>query len=100
MTDDNIIQTSKTVVTTSPTITTSSVQIIGTNPSRIAFYIWNNSANSVYLTFGPTSNASGPTIILATFATYTSNGPVCYIGAISGIRNSGTGNVTIHELIR
>lgn len=102
MTDNagfGLVQTSKVVVTTSPVITTASVLLVGTNNSRAAFYIWNNSANSVYLTFGPVSNASGPTLILASFSTYIS-GLVCYTGPISGIRNAGTGTCTVHELIR
>lgn len=94
----SVYPTSNRVVTTSGAVTTSSVQLVAENKARRAFYIWNNSANSAYITFGPTSSSATPTFILPTFATLVVNGPVVWTGPISAIRNSGTGTLTVTEL--
>jgi hypothetical protein len=86
-------------VTTSVSVTTASVLIATTNTSRKGFIIWNNSSNSIYLSFAPTSSSSTCTYILPTFASWVYNGPIIYQGPISGIRNSGSGTVTLYELV-
>lgn len=89
----------KATITTTPSIALSSTLIVGKTPTRVGFYIWNNSSNSIYVTFGPTSNSSTPTVIIPTFTSYISLGSAVYTGPISGIRNAGSGTVTITELI-
>lgn len=75
-----------------------SVVIAPANAARKSFYIYNNSANSAYITFGPTSTSATCTALVATFTSFVMSGPVCYTGAISAIRNSGSGVCTVHEL--
>lgn len=95
-----IVQTGKVrVVTTTVPTTPSSAIILPANPARIGFYIYNNSANSIYISFAPTSSGSTPTIILATFAEKFMIGPVVYTGDISATRNSGSGPATVYELL-
>ncbi len=94
---DNPFSTS-TRITTSANIGTQSVLIVDTNPSRKGLIVWNNSANSIYLAFGPTCSSAACTAIVATFTSWTYAGPIIYQGPISGIRNAGTGTVTITEL--
>lgn len=94
-------QSSTTVVTTVPSFAaTVSTLLIAANPNRKALFLWNNSANSIYLSYALTSNSSTPTFILATFATFGPGnyGPVVWTGPISGIRNAGTGSVTVYEV--
>lgn len=90
-----------TTVTTSASVTTSSVQILAANPDRIALFIYNNSANSGYLTLGATSTSSTPTFILGTFAQFTwPFASIIYTGAISAIRNAGLGTFTCTEIVK
>lgn len=72
--------------------------VLPANTARKGFIIYNNSANSVYLTYGPVSTGSTCTRILATFTQYESLGPVVYTGQISAIRNAGAGTLVITEL--
>jgi hypothetical protein len=85
--------------TTSASVATTSVQIIDSNPNRRCLYIWNNSSNSAYITFGPVSSGSAPTAIVASFTSFVMNSGVIYTGAISAIRNSGAGTMTVTECI-
>lgn len=75
-----------------------SVVIAAANANRKGFIIYNNSANSVYMTYGATTNSATPTAILATFAHY-QQGVTNYTGQISAIRNAGTGNCIFNELL-
>lgn len=84
---------------TSANVATSSVVVVPRNSTRKGFVIYNNSANSVYITYGPTSNGSTCTRILATFANFESMGPTVYTGEISAIRNAGTGSLIITEIL-
>lgn len=95
----NVFVTNQVQKTTTASITNSSVLIAPANPNRRGFTIWNNSANSIYITFGPTSASASPTFILATFATLSFQPPNCWTGEISGIRNTGSGTVTIYEFL-
>ncbi len=88
-----------TPVTPGVNVLLASVVIAPANPRRIGFYIFNNSSNSVYVTLGPTSASSFCTQLIATFATWACNDPICYTGVISAIRNAGSGVCTVHELI-
>lgn len=76
-----------------------SVVIAPANPKRIGFMLYNNSANSTYVTFGPTAVAASCTQIVATFASWPFFYPVCYTGPISAIRNAGSGVCTVYELL-
>lgn len=82
----------------SPVITTTSQLILAANPLRKGLILYNNSANSVYVALGSAANSStNMTFILATFAHLIFPSPI-YLGAIYGIRNSGTGTVLSTEL--
>lgn len=85
-------------ITVSPVITTVSQPIIAPNPDRKGLTLYNNSANTVYCAYAPTTiTTSIITFQIATFASWTMPDPV-YTGVISGIRNSGTGTVIATEL--
>ncbi len=85
-------------ITTTASITTASAVVVPVNYKRKGLIIFNNSANSVYLTYGATSSSASCTRILATFTQYETYGPVSYTGVISGIRNAGSGTLTVTEL--
>lgn len=88
-------------VSVSPVITTSSVKIVNANPARKALVLYNNSANSVYLsTATPATSGTNLFYILPTFTqvSLTQLMPnTVYTGAIYGIRNAGTGSVVVTE---
>lgn len=83
----------------STNVVTTSVVILPANSNRKGFIIFNNSANSTYVTFGPTSVASTCTRLIPTYASWEVTQGAVYTGAISAIRNSGTGIITVYELI-
>lgn len=82
----------------SPSILLVSQVVVPANPDRRGLIIYNNGANSVYLTYGPVSVSAACTRILATFAQWEMMGPVIYTGQISAIRNAGAGTLIITEL--
>lgn len=96
MPEDKFLQSNHIKQTTSPAIAQTSVNFIGPNTARKHFYIWNNSSNSIYITFGPVAVSSSPCFLIPAYSTHVSTN-VCWTGHISGIRNAGTGTVTIHE---
>lgn len=71
--------------------------LVSANANRRCLYIWNNGANSMYLTFGPTSNSSTPTTLVPTFSSFIMTGLPIYTGIISAIRNAGSGGTTAYE---
>lgn len=91
--------TSSVIKTTTPSITTASVQLVGTNPNRRGFQVWNNSSNSIYLSWDSTSSSATPSVILASFQTYSMTSGVIWTGPIAGIRNSGSGTCTVWEFV-
>lgn len=86
-------------VTVSTLILLVSKVVLQTNLNRKGLIIYNNSANSVYLGFGLTVTGATCTRILATFTQFEMLGPTVYVGAISAIRNAGTGALNITEFI-
>ncbi len=84
-----------TPLTTPSFAATVSTLLAPSNANRKGFTLWNNSANSIYITFAATSSSATPTFILATFQTLSFM--FAYSGPIAGIRNAGTGSVTIWE---
>ncbi len=86
-------------ITASPAIlTTPSVKIIAANANRKGLYIYNNSANSIYIAFGsPANSSTNMTQIIPTFTAYVLPFPV-YRGDIYAVRNSGSGSALITEL--
>lgn len=74
-----------------------SIVISPANPNRIGFTVWNNSANSAYLTFGATASSASPTYIHPTFSTLAFFGPAIYTGVLSAIRNAGSGTMVVTE---
>ncbi len=87
------------VITTTGVIATTGQLLIAANPNRKGFYLYNNSANSIYVTFGsPPCAGSNITFILATFAQFVETMPVHYTGPLCGMHNAGSGTVTITEI--
>jgi hypothetical protein len=74
-----------------------SKQVAQPNTLRKGLIIWNNSSNSVYLSYESVANSASCTFILATFQSWVMPNPI-YTGIISAIRNSGTGTLTVWEL--
>lgn len=75
-----------------------STQIMPANVKRRGLVIYNNSANSVYIAFDTTCNSGNHmTIIIPTFQSWVMPLPI-YQGAISAIRNAGSGTLLITEM--
>jgi hypothetical protein len=89
-------QVSQSIATTTAVLL-SSVVICAANQNRKGFSIWNNGANSAYITWGPVSSSSSPVIILATFSSYICLGPLIWTGIMSALRNTGSGNIVVTE---
>lgn len=75
-----------------------SIQVAAANSRRRGVMIWNNSANSGYCCFAASCTSASPTRILATFTTWEPQQSLVYQGAISCIRNAGTGGMAVWEL--
>lgn len=75
-----------------------SALLVGENPSRRGFVIWNNSSNSCYISCDTVSIAASCTWILATFQAKEVLS-IAYTGPLSAIRNSGTGTWTVWEFL-
>lgn len=87
------------LITTTGVIATTGQLLLAANPNRNGFYLYNNSANSVYVTYGsPPCAGTNITFILATFAQFIETTGVHYTGPLCGMHNSGSGTVTITEL--
>jgi hypothetical protein len=94
-----VVSAVKSTRTTTASVTNSAAQVLGANNNRKGFSVWNNSSNSVYLTFGPAPcTSAAPTLIIATFATFQMFTPVVWAGELCAIRNSGSGTLTITEI--
>lgn len=96
---DDIYRATSVTTTTSANVATTSVLIVQANLFRRCLYIWNNSSNSAYITFGPVSSGSTPTAIVPSFTSFVMNAGPIYTGPISAIRNAGTGNMTTTECV-
>lgn len=83
---------------TSTNVLLVSVQIAAANPNRRGFIIFNNSSNSVYVSFANPAVASAAVRIIATFTSWEVLAPICYTGALYAIRNAGSGAVSVWEL--
>lgn len=94
------IETTPAALITVTPVAVASAVIAQPNPRRIAFIIYNNSANSVYISYGATAVSAQCTRIIATYTQVEVNATVCYTGVLSAIRNTGTGNVIVTELVR
>lgn len=94
-----LAQSNGTVRTVSASVGTSNALVVYANKRRQGLTIYNNSSNSVYITFGPVSNGSTCTRILATFTQFDMLGPAIYRGEISAIRNAGSGALVITEYL-
>ncbi len=81
------------------TVATQSVQIAAQNLNRQGFVIFNNSANSCYVSWESPAVAAQCIRIIPTYASWECYGPGVYAGALYCIRNSGTGAVTVWEII-
>ncbi len=85
-------------ITKTALITTVSQVIVPANPSRVGCLIWNPTANSVYIAYGPVCDGNKQTAIILTNTTWAMPNPT-YTGIISCIRNSGSGSIFVTELI-
>lgn len=95
----NTVPTAVVPIITAVPVTTQSVVVLAANPNRKGLVIYNNSANSVYMRFDVTVTGATCTRILATYAQWDMVGPTVYQGPIAAIRNSGSGNLIITELV-
>lgn len=93
--------TSSSVTTPVPTtnVLLISIVVLPANPNRKGFILYNNSANSVYVTYGATSSSASCTRLIPTFASWEVTQGCIYTGIISAIRNAGSGTVVAYELI-
>lgn len=87
-------------ITTSAAIpvSPSSVQIIGANVNRKGLYIYNNSANSIYVAYGSANTGSIVTQIIPTFASFIVPATAVYTGPVYATRNAGSGSAVVTEL--
>lgn len=86
------------VISVSPTITTLSQVVLASNPARVGMVIYNNSANTVYLSFADTANSGTKCgYALPSFTQLAFLQGLIYTGTISGIRNAGTGTCVVTE---
>lgn len=97
--EDSMTQCADAKITISASVLLSSVLVLPANYDRKGLIIYNNSSNSVYLTFARTSASNTCTRILAAFTQWDMLGPVVYTGAIAAIRNAGSGTLVITELL-
>ena len=81
------------------TVATASLQIAPANLNRRGFVVFNNSANSCYVTWENPAVAAQCVRLIPTFASWECYGPSVYAGALFCIRNAGTGAVTVWEII-
>ena len=88
-----------TYLKTSTPVVTASIKIANINKNRKGFVVFNNSSNSVYITYGETAVAATCTRILATFNQFESFSTTCWTGEMYAIRNSGSGQVTVWEFM-
>jgi hypothetical protein len=94
-----IFQSSNVSRSTSANVTLTSVQILGGNPDRRCLYIWNNGANSAYITFGTTSSSASPTAIVPSFTSFVMANGTIYTGPIAAVRNAGAGTMVSTECV-
>lgn len=85
------------VTFSNPNVALVSVVVAQENYKRRGIQFYNNSANSVYLVWGPTATSANCAVIIPTFATWTWPGSSVYAGKISAIRNAGTGPLNVYE---
>lgn len=90
---------SSTVTLINPVVNvlTASLVIAPANANRKGFVIFNNSSNSCYVSLAGTSVASTCTRLIATFTSWEFFPQFCYQGAISAIRNAGSGGIAVWE---
>lgn len=91
-------KSSSTNVTTTAVLLVA-VRVCAANPDRKGFYLWNNSSNSCYINFGSTVASAAPVAIVPSFQAHVHLGPTVWTGEIWAIRNSGSGNVVVTELL-
>lgn len=84
---------------TVPNAPTPAVLVSAANPARKGFLLWNNSANSAYVTFAAVGGAATPDLIIPTFTQYVWAFPLAYTGPIVAARNAGTGTMVFTEFI-
>ncbi len=87
-----------TATITSTTVATTSVQIAAANTNRHGLIIFNNKASPVFVNYGPNATTTGSSITIDNNLVYTHQAWGMYTGALTAIRTSGTGTVTVTEL--
>lgn len=94
----NPVANAATIITSAAIPVNGSVQIAPANLSRKGLIIWNQSANSIYISYtSPANSATNMTAIIPTYAAWIMPLPV-YTGAIYATRNAGTGFTLTTEL--
>lgn len=89
----------KQVRTITASVTTSSSLILDADPDVKGTIIYNDSDDSVYLTYGPTAAVANATKVIGPHAAWDIPGPAVWCGEISAIRESGSGVLVITSMI-
>lgn len=89
----------KQIRTITPAITTVSLKILDDTFDRKGAVLFNDSANSAYITYGPSATVLSPTKVIGPYADWHLPGPAIWCGEISAIREDGTGSLVITEQI-
>lgn len=84
---------------TTVTVGVSSIQLVGANPARRGLYLWNAGGNQVAINLGATANWNAPNLRIAATDGLSVVGSPVWQGALSAIRNSGSGAVIVTELL-
>ncbi len=83
---------------TTTNVLLASVQIAAANSSRKGFVIYNNGANTVYISFANPATSAACVLPIATFQPGIFMYPICYSGALYAIRNAGSGACSVWEI--
>ena len=76
---------------------TSSVSILASNNARKGVNVYNDSSSAMYLAFSSTASTSTYTVKISSGGYYEMTDPV-YVGALSAVWDTATGNARITEL--
>lgn len=76
----------------------SSVTLLAANPARLTMYVYNDSSSAMYLAFSTTASTSAYNIKVPANTLYEMPYGSVYIGVISAIWDSATGQARVTEV--
>lgn len=89
----------KQVKTTTAPILLVSQKVLDASCDRKGCIIFNDSANSAYITYGTTAVITGATTIIGPYASWEMTGPAVWNGEVHAIREAGSGSLVITDMI-